>query len=385
MRTASSTALSLSEAAGLRSDGHRILSVYLDLDPTRFPHLRDRQAELDAVLDEAERRYLDGGELTHTERAELRADIDRVREALGEQGALSPPLARGLAIFCSEPAGVLEIARLPRAVAPLAVVAARPFIEPLAELAAAERWCVLLVSRRSARIFRGTRERLRELPGVLDDVHRHHAQGGWSQARYQRGIEHEVDEHVRASCELLLEQFRRQPFERLLIGGPSELRQRIRQALDADLCARLVGHLEIDVERSSADTVHRRALPGIEASERWREEQALERLREGMAPSGHASAGLEEVLELLNERRVASLLLAAGLAASGLICPRCGWLLAGADTGECPACGAALERREDVIEGAIESALAQDAEVLVFHHGAEGLAGYGGIAALLRY
>jgi len=36
--------------------GHPILSVYLDLDPTRFPTPDTRQTEFGAVLDDARRR-----------------------------------------------------------------------------------------------------------------------------------------------------------------------------------------------------------------------------------------------------------------------------------------------------------------------------------------
>jgi peptide chain release factor subunit 1 len=385
MRPVSLTAAALRRVAAVQADGHKVLSVYLDLDPSRFPHLRDRRAELDSMLAQAARRQPDGGAMSHEDHVALRDELDRVRALLSEKEWLSPPSARGLAIFCSLPAGVLEVVGVPRPVEPTAVVATRPFVEPLAELAAPERWCAMLVSRRASRIFGGTRERLSEVANVTDDVHRRHAQGGWSQARYQRGIEHEVDGHIGASCELLFNRFKRQPFERLLIGGPSELHERVHKRLHADLRRRLAGYLEIDVERSSADDVHRRALPAIEDSEQRREAEALTDLREGLAPSGHSAAGLDEVLALLNVRRVRSLLVAQRLRVSGLTCAQCGWLGAGGVQSACPTDGLALASCEDVIEAAIEAALAQDAEVLSFHHHREELATYGSIAALLRY
>jgi hypothetical protein len=81
---------------------------------------------------------------------------------------------------------------------------------------------------------------------------------------------------------------------------------------------------------------------------------------------------------------VRSLLVAEGLTASGVACPRCGWFVAGAGPGNCPADGAALEPCEDIIERAVETALAQDVEVLVFHHCADELRKYDGVAVLLR-
>jgi peptide chain release factor subunit 1 len=255
----------------------------------------------------------------------------------------------------------------------------------LAELLPAQRWCVVLVSRRSSRIFRGTRKRLVEVSDVLDDVHRRIAKGGWSQDRYQRGIEHEVEEHIRGTDRLLFEHWRRRPFDQLLIGGPHELHDRVEHDLQAELRRRLSGTFEIDVERSSADEVHARALPEIEGFEDRREDWALERVRDGLAPGGHASVGLDDTLALLNEGRVRTVMLVRGFTASGLRCPQCGWLALSADAAGCPIDGAALEPVDDIVEYAVEAALAQDAEVLVFRHRQEELAGYGSIAVLLRY
>jgi peptide chain release factor subunit 1 len=241
------------------------------------------------------------------------------------------------------------------------------------------------VSRRASRIFRGTRKRLVEVTDVLDDVHRRISAGGWSEDRYQRGIEHEVEEHIRGTDQLLFEHWQRRPFDQLLIGGPHELHDRVEHDLHAELRKRLSGTFEIDVERSSPDEVHARALPEIEDSEDQREGLALERVREGLAPGGHAATGLDDTLTLLNEGRVRTLLLVPGFAASGVTCPECGWMALAADPAGCPINGAALEPSGDIVEDAVAAALAQDAEVLVFQHRPQELAGYGSIAVLLRY
>jgi peptide subunit release factor 1 (eRF1) len=375
----------LARLAAMPTDGHVVVSLYLDLDPARFTHLRDRYAELDSVLEVAERKALGESELPRAERLALRDDLDQVRELIANKEELAPPSARGLAIFRSGPAGIFELVRLPRAVEPMAVISSAPLIEPLAELAAPERWCALLVSRRSSRILVGTRERLAEADGVLDDVHGQHSQGGWSQARYQRGIEREVEDHIRTTGELLFKRFQRRPFDRLLVGGPPEMHGRVEGTLHTDLRKRLAGHFEIDVERASVDEVHQRALPLVEAAEQRREAEALAQLREGVAPNGHAAAGADQVLELLSERRVQTLLVAEGADMPGFTCPKCGWLVTESDSGTCDADGTTLERRQDVIESAITAALAQDADVLVVHHERDKLDQFGPLAALLRY
>lgn len=363
--------------------GRSVLSLYLNVDPSETPSLRERHVEVDSLLEEAERgQQEDWREASREARAGMRANVQRVREFLSDE-ELSPKSAHGLAIFCCVAADIFEVIRLPRSVEPAVVVDERPFIEPLAELAVPGRWCALVISRRASRIFRGTRDWLGEVADVHDDVHRRHSQGGWSQSRYQRGIEKETDDHIRRTCELLFEQFQRRPFDRLIIGGPSELAHRVEGELHPDLRRRLAGHMEIDVERATLDDVYERATPLIEADERRREDRALERLREGLAPDGHASVGLDEVLELLNERRVKTLLIAQGFTASGAECPRCGHLAASGES--CPADGADLEQEDDVVERAIELALAQAAAVLVVRDRSNELDRHGSIAALARF
>ena len=105
-----------------------------------------------------------------------------------------------------------------------------------------------------------------------------------------------------------------------------------------------------------------------------------------MSRGGRGAAGLEAVLAALNERRVETLLLGPGFAASGCTCPQCDSVYP-QDGGKCPADGTDLDCRDDVIESAVHLALEQSAGVLVVgdeEHRGE-LQSYGGIAAVLRF
>jgi hypothetical protein len=79
--------------------GHPVLSVYLDLDPARFPTPAARATQLSALLSKAARE-------------EPEKDVGLIRAFLDSEPAIARG-ARGLAIFASSDADVLEAVRLP--------------------------------------------------------------------------------------------------------------------------------------------------------------------------------------------------------------------------------------------------------------------------------
>jgi peptide chain release factor subunit 1 len=375
----------LRRLATLRADGARVLSIFLNLDPSQFATGPARATEVRSVLDTAQRQLREAGDqLTHDQSQALAGDIERAREFFTSSD-FSAKGAHGLALFASGPAGLFEAIRLPRPIETRVVINDAPFIEPLAELRSRGSWCVLLVNRQTGRMLRGSPERLAEQPPVVDDVHGQHDQGGWSQARYQRSVEKEVQDHLKRVADVTFRRFKRSPFDRLLLGGPEEIVAAFEERLHPYLRERLAGRVEIDVENATPDQVRNAAAPTIERIDAERTREALSRLREGLSTGGRAAAGLDDVLGALNERRVEALLLRDGFTAGGCTCPQCGWVgsLGG---GACPADGTELVCRDDVIENAVELAIAQSAEVLVLRDDdANAIESHGSIAAVLRF
>jgi peptide chain release factor subunit 1 len=362
----------------IRLDRPVVLSLYLDLDPSEFATPPARATAIRSLLDQADRAVREQDGLSHQDRNDLVASLERARELLTRN--LDTEGAHGLALFACEPADLLEVLKLPQPVANRVAIDHSPFVGPLAGLERRERWCVALVNRRDARLFRGSPDGLREVEQIHDDVHGQHDQGGWSQARYQRSVEKEVADHLKGTAERLLRHYERQPFERLVVGGPREIVPDFEDKLHGYLTERLAGRIEIDVETATPDAVLEAARGRFEELEAEREREAIGRLEEG----SRAAGGLENVLRPLNERRVEALLLDERFAAAGTRCPSCGWL---GPPGEqtCPADGSRLEERDDVAEPAIELALQQSAEVLPLRRHAEQLRERGGIGALLRF
>jgi peptide chain release factor subunit 1 len=367
----------LRRLAEVRLDRPVVLSLYLNLDPAEFATPPARATAVRSLLDEADRAVRALQDAPHQEKMDLRANLDRAREVL--EGDLPTEGAHGLALFIAEPVALREVLKLPRAVANRVAIGRSPLLTPLARLERRERWCVALVNRRDARIFRGSHDGLREVEQIHDVVFGQHDQGGLAQARYQRGIEKEKDDHLKRTADALMKHFKRQPFERLIVGGPREVVADFESKLHGYVGDRLAGRIEVDVEHSPPDQVLEAAQPVFEELEDAREAEAFERMGES------AAIGLDDVLPALNERRVETLVVDEGFTAPGTSCPACGWLGPAGET-SCPADGTELEGLDDLTEAAIELTIQQSAEILVVRRRREELAQRaGGIAALLRF
>ncbi len=362
-------AATLERLAKFDPNGQRVLSLYLDLDPSRFPTPDTRRTQLGALLDQARRA---GADWDFTAlRTVLDAD-QRVRHG-----------ARALAAF-SSPAGELhEIVALRTPVEPLAVVDTIPWLEPLAAHLVPGDWGVAIVSRRAARLLRGNPESLAEFATIRDPLHRRHSQGGWSQSRFQRGIEEQVAAHVHMVIDRLLRAHRRSPLRRLIVICSDELRPVIERRLPAELASILVTIVDADLEHAPAEQVAATVASVVERTDREAEREAIARLEQALGTGGPATAGLDEVLATLEQHRVDTLLVGEGIDLRADLCPTCG-RLSSHGRPACPLDGDTLTE-VDAVEHAVLEAIRQSARVQVIRFESEWLLGHGGIAALLRW
>src|SRR5829696_5671081 len=362
----------------------KVLSVFVDLDPSQFGTRAARATMVNSVLDRASHAVEQAGaELGHDAREALKADLERVRSALESDLDLSG--ARGLAIFAAGRSDLFEVLRLPAGIDHDPVVGDAPYLEPVAGLGHDERWAVLLANRQSARLLWGSRDTLIEIALVESDVHGQHQQGGWSQARYQRSVDMDVKAHLKDVAEIAFARLQRRLPAGILLATPEEMGNDLEEHLHPYLRERVVGKLSLDVEHSTADEVRGAAAEVIDEAARAQEDELLERLKEGLArsgPQGRAAAGLPAVLEALTEQRVEVLLLDDGTTHEGVVCPQCGWL--GVEGDECPADGTPTEHRDDILPDAVDRALTQSARVVVLRDRPD-LGSHEHVAAILRY
>ncbi len=362
---------------------HPVVSLYLDLDPERFATAPARASQIRSLLDQAGREVEQERTLSHDDRVALREDLERVRRYLLSP---EPPFkgARALAVFCSGPDELFEAIQISRPLEGRVVIERTPYVEPLVLSIQARRWCVALVNRRDGRIFMGPPDQLQERERIEEDVHGQHDQGGWSQANYQRSVDRDVENHLRHVADHLHRSWQRERFDRLALGGPHEIVPRFEAVLHEDLRSRLLERrVDVDINTATDDQIRSAVSALVDDEEQTRERTALDRLAAGLATAGRAAAGLEATLGALNERRVEKLLLEAGIDRRGGRCPSCGMLTVEAH-GPCPADGTELEEVEHLREATVESALAQDAEVIVIQRYPD-LGPHRGMAALLRF
>jgi peptide subunit release factor 1 (eRF1) len=116
--------------------------------------------------------------------------------------------------------------------------------------------------------------------------------------------------------------------------------------------------------------------------EREKENELVQRLREAVATGRRGIAGLAGVLDALNERRAERVLVSKDYEAPGWRCVPCGAL--GIVGRTCGRCSGEMEAIDDVVEEAIDEALAQSCRVEICVGNAD-LDVLGRIGALLRY
>jgi peptide chain release factor subunit 1 len=350
-----------------RRPRHRMVSLYLDLDPSeQFATPAARESQVHSLIDGAAREVDADDTLDHENLMALREDLERLRDYLTSD---EPPFqgARALAVFISGRDELFEVIQIHQPVEARVVIGDAPYIEPLVARANQRSWCVVLVSEQNARIFTGT-------PAALEERERIGLR-----ERFE-----EEDSHLRDVADRLEQRWLRERFDLLAIGGEGETVPRFERLLSQDLRRRLVERRVAADINSATDAQIRDAVSEVvEDEEREHERSALDRLEAGLGAGGRAAGGPEATLEALNERRVEVLLLQRGLALAGGRCPSDG-LLTVATSGPCPVDGTELEKVEDLGEAAVEAALLQDAEVLFVERYPD-LGPHQGMAAILRF
>ena len=374
----------------VEADRRDVLSVTLDVDPTKPEHQTANPAYLIWLREEIHR-LLEG--LPDAGRREVKTTAQHVLAHV--EGVR--PRGRGLVIFAAP--NLWRDQALPFPI-PNRVQYGRPDLMPVLWAASEHKaYAILVVDREHARIavaFLGKAVVVDEEELSLDTSDWRFKSG--RPATYARragrgvgrGAEHDtfearVDEHVhkfwqevsQAAAHLLEERH----IDRVIIGGPDEAAAHVREMLPEAARAKVAGVIPIPAHATPAE-IYERTLPLALADHHRREFELLSGLLERCAGQGGAVVGRVATLEALMRGQVATVVASRDLDGDVYECARCAYVT-GLPEDTCRACGGPVER----------TTLRQAVPRLARRHGARlelvGPAAHPalsqGIGALLRY
>ncbi len=292
--------------------------------------------------------------------------------------------ARGLAMFSCSADGFWEVHEFPMPVTSQLLVHDTPCVRQLEDVVDRSiRLGVLITDRQRARMFVYELGEVVERMEVVDPLVRDGTdqRGDLVKTRLGSQRQEQVHQHVKHAAQCAFDLYRDAGFERLVIGAPTpDVLTDLEQALHPYLRERVAERLQVPIGLGEEQLGH--LVRDVEGVIERRDEAALvARLRDAADTTGGV-AGLVDTLRAVGERRVDRLFVSRGYAVEGWRCNGCGCL---APVGRrCPACGDDMVHVDDVVEDAVQEALAQNCRVTVLVDSAD-LDVLGRIGALLRF
>ena len=353
-----------------------VTTVYLDVDGAHRPVAADYEEAFERLADDVRRQaraQQDSDVFTSVE-----GDLDAMRARLAR--GIDRSTTRGLALFSCHAQGWFEEVGLPVSVRDEAGIGQAPRIRQLAEAYdEPEAFLLALVDHTHLRLFRILGRDIHELPTVVVPRERS-VDTSIELGSFERRYEEAVLTHLRAAAAAVDDAVRAWPVRQVVVGGPDDAVAELERHVHPTTRELIVGRAGVSLAAPTED-IARAARVVAERAERDREAALVEDLRQRAAGAHGGVVGLEATLTVLAEQRVGVLLVADEFSAPGARCPACGHV--GPDLRQCPVCGTTNVEIDDVVEVAIEQAVAQGAAV-EFCRDTE-LEQLGSIAAIERY
>jgi peptide chain release factor subunit 1 len=348
-----------------------VTSVYLNTDGARFPRAADYEARLEALLKGA----LDGG---GDRRSAVEADAEAIRRWVADE--FNRDGVKGLGLFASG-GELFDRIHTAEPFRNVARVSDTPYVVPLQAMLGRHMHIGLaLIERDSARLFRYRLGRMVEYHQIDSDVPGQHDSGGWSQARFARSIDNAVMHHFKDAAEEFRQVHADDPFDALVLAGPTAEVEQFSKTLHPYLEAVVWGDpVSLSSTPSKEDLLS--VLAGVEqARVSARRQELLDRLAAGDGQAERVARGLRHVLEACNERRVDTLFVVEGAGQPGY---RSGTGMLTLHRADAQAFGGPVEEVDDLIDEVIDQCVRSRARVELFRD-ATRLDGHP-VAALLRF
>ncbi|MGD0782454.1 MAG: hypothetical protein ABSA30_06305 [Candidatus Aminicenantales bacterium] len=363
-----------------RSDKFMTTSFFLDTDKHRLAK-KEILVSAKSLL-AGGRASLDGLDIAKEKKASLIKDLDAIQDYCAKDAASN---SAGLAIYACSGAGFLEILSLPEAPRNRVVFDNNPFVRPLSLiLDEFHKLIAFLVDRREAKWYEIFMGEITLLDEMNTDIPKKVKGGGEREEarRIERHVDAAVHDHYKKAAQKTFDLFKKNGFHGFVLGCPDNLVGDIEPGLHPYVRERLKGWLR--AKPADALDVILKEVIGLERAIKATEEEGIVRKLTGeLEKGGRACSGLKDSLRALNQGEVQTLIVSRYFAAPGKYCPRCK-LLYTEDELKCPSCERKTDAVMDVVDEAIEAAMARDAAVKHVTPPSK-LEHYGSIGALLRF
>jgi release factor family 10 len=338
------------DLATLECDEGPVISLYVDLTP------QNRHNDAWSIdLKNQSRRLVT--ECASSDREMIEGEVERMRRWVEDRASR---LGRGAALFSCPARELWWSLSLPIAFPTRVRAGRRPYLRPLARVRDEyDRYAVVVLDKQRARLFMAQLGQVTEVADMVEDIPKHHKQGGTSQMRLQRHHDAHVMWHAGAvahATELMME---RLEARYVLVSGPREVLAEYRVHLAPAYVRRWRGEFTVPIEASLAE-VAKAIEPLMHRAEAKQEAEAIARLENSIP--GKGTWGLENTLSALEERRIQLLIVHDQYRAPGQECIRCHMLFSTQPT-VCPSCGFELAPVPDLVDAMLERAVVQEAEL----------------------
>jgi peptide chain release factor subunit 1 len=399
------TADTVRRLAAFRGVRGPVVSLYLDVDGRRYIRARDYEAQLDALVRRARERVpqrVGSGSAASGSSGDTEEDLRRIEGRV--RAGIDRSRTRGVALFSCSADNFFEIVDLPLRVRNQVAINQSPHVRQLEALLERSRpYGVLLLDRQRARMLVVQAGQLVDRSELFNELPRHDDdRGDWDRDHVRDHTAAIAQQHVRRAAQVAFAVHQQRPLDHLILAGPDSAVRDVERELHSYLRDRIVARQRLPI--TATDDEIRAFAEAVDAEvERARTDGLVNRLRDAVGTSGagllglpaalsrtapigtgagSGVAGLDCVLKALFEHRVDTLLVSEDFAAPGWRCRGCDYVAGRGPN--CPLCSTTMDLVDDVVEEAVEVALAQSCRMAVCEGNAD-LDVMGRIGALLRF
>ena len=309
--------------------------------------------------------------------------FNRNMEMVEEYFERNPHKSGSLCLFSCWLLDFFEVHTLPVSVPDLLWVDSSPYIRPLAELQDEYENCAVVVAdNRVAKIFLVASTVTTHEVQITGNIKNHVKVGGWSQQRYERRRDKQLQDYAQDIADELMELDRENAFRRVVLVGSKETLRAIRAALPNQIARKAVEDKALDLGKSD-DWVQKEIFDLFVQQERESEQALWEVIESEQLRSGLAAVGIEDVLYAAKAGRVDRAVVTRNAHFDGVRCRDCEHLESSTPS-KCPQCGSTSLFKVGLVNECVELLSMSSAEI-DFVDPIPSLTEVGDIGALLRY